>query len=110
MGQGKRPLCKSHYAGDGWQAYFPLHCRILMDIEAANDLQVAVSDEPVDQPTRAWCRRKVKKILGGPKLGKVEADAAHELRKSITDQRPFDRQGLGRDSFSFVCFRSVCST
>jgi hypothetical protein len=55
MGQGKLPLCRTHFdEKDGWKAYFPLMCKMLADVEAADDCQPAVPVAPVDRPTTPW--------------------------------------------------------
>jgi hypothetical protein len=95
MGQGKLPLCNTHFDKDGWKAYLPLLCQILKDTEAADKHQVAVPDEPVDQPSRAWGNRKVKKILGVSMLDKAGKRAARELLGSISRKLPFHRHLKG---------------
>jgi hypothetical protein len=65
MGQGKLPLCRSHFdKANGWKDYFPLMCKILADVEAADDCQATVPVEPVDRPPEEWSKQEVCKILG----------------------------------------------
>ncbi|KAK9349298.1 hypothetical protein V1522DRAFT_418204 [Lipomyces starkeyi] len=55
------PLCPSKFRETAWQTYYPLHLKMLVDIEqlAGSPLSHA---EPASRPSRGWLRRKVEKI------------------------------------------------
>jgi hypothetical protein len=110
MGQGRLPLCPSHFKGDGWKDYFPLLYKILKDMEAAGHPQEAGSVEPVKRPTMRWARREAKEIMAStmvepsassepcpedkdrPRTSpKTVERAAKELVNAIVKQRPFNR-------------------
>jgi hypothetical protein len=100
MGQGKLPLCQTHFEKDGWKEYFPLLCKMLADVEAADDCQPAVPVAPVDQPSKAWSIREVKKILGWLVPGTAKKKAASELVHSVIRQKPFRRDLKAFRTFS----------
>ena len=93
MGKGKLPLCQTHFdKKDGWKAYFPLLCKMLADVEAADACQPVVPDAPVGLPSWAWGRREAKKILCGSSVSWTVKDrAAKQLVRSIIKEKPFDR-------------------
>ena len=92
VGQGKLPLCQTHFdKRDGWKAYYPLLRKVLADVEAADDCQPVVPDAPVDRPSRAWGKRRVKEILGSSVSWTVKDRATKQLVHSIINEKPFDR-------------------
>jgi hypothetical protein len=90
--QGKLPLCRTHFdKTNGWKEYFPLMCKMLADVEAADDCQPAVPGAPVSRPAWAWSIREVKKILDESVPGTVKRKTASELVHSVIRQEPFRR-------------------
>jgi hypothetical protein len=51
-------------------------CKILADVEAADDCQATVPVEPVDRPPEAWSKQEVDEILDDLVPPKVRMKAA----------------------------------